>query len=144
LAGGYLFGERVAARADENQMPLAAVPQYRHGFGAQATPQMVLYERGTSLAVAAPGLKRAGVRKVGIPPRGQGTWLVGTKDQRRGKSERGQTEGNIGRLKCTKYGFSRRQERSQATQDAAGQRALVAVNLNTLLRDVVAQAHASR
>jgi hypothetical protein len=142
LAGGYLFGERVAARADENQMPLEAVKQYRHVFGTQATPQLVIYDRGASLAVAAPGLKQAGVKKVGIPPRGQGPWLVGKTDQRVVTSERGQTEGSIGRLKCQKYGFSRRQERSLATQDAAGQRALVSVNLNTLMRDVVAQAQA--
>jgi len=143
LAGGYLFGERVAARADENQMPLEAVRQYRQVFGAQATPQMVIYDRGASLGVAVPGLKKAGVQKVGIPPRGQGEWQVSKKDQKLVKSERGQTEGSIGRLKCKKYGFSRRQERTQATQDAAGQRALVAVNLNTLLRDVVAQTSAA-
>src|SRR5262249_38114027 len=81
LAGGYLFGERVAARADENQMPLEAVQQYRQVFGAQATPQLVIYDRGASLGVAAPGLKKAGVQKVGIPPRGQGAWRVGKKDQ---------------------------------------------------------------
>ena len=144
LAGGYLFGARVAARADENQMPLEAVRQYRQVFGAQATPQLVIYDRGASLAVAAAGLKKAGVRKVGIPPRGQGPWQVGTKDQRVVKRERGQTEGSIGRLKCKKYGFSRRPERSLATQDAVGQRAIVSVNLNTLLRDVVAQTHAAR
>jgi hypothetical protein len=140
LAGGYVFGERVAARADENQMPMEAERQYRQVFGAQATPQMVIYDRGASLAVAAPGLKQEGVRKVGIPPRGQGAWLVGKKEQNIVKSERGQTEGSIGRLKSKKYGFSHRQERSLATQDAAGQRTLVSVNLNTLLRDLIAQA----
>jgi hypothetical protein len=144
LAGGYLFGERVAARADENQMPLAAVQQYRQVFGAQATPQRVIYDRGANLAVVVPGLKKAGVQKVGIPPRGQGTWRVGKKEQQLVKRERGKTEGSIGRLKRHKYGFSHRPERSLATQDAAGQRAIVAVNLNTLLRDVVAQAHAAR
>ena len=38
LAGGYLFGERVAARADENKMPEAALQAYRHVFGAQPLP----------------------------------------------------------------------------------------------------------
>jgi hypothetical protein len=144
LRGGYLFGHRVAPRADENQMPLESVKDYRALFGPQATPKLVVYDRGASLGAVAPKLRQAGVKKVGIPPRGQGTWLVGKKDQQVVKSQRGQTEGSIGRLKSKKYGFSHRQERCVATQDAAGQRALVAVNLNTLMRDVVAQAQSAR
>ncbi len=144
LRGGYLFGGRVAARADENQMPQEALQAYRQVFGAKATPQMAIYDRGASLAVAAPKLQAEGVRKVGIPPRGPGAWLVGEKDQKVVKSERGKTEGSIGRLKSRKYSFSHRQERSLETQDAAGQRAIVSVNLNTLLRDLVAQATAAR
>lgn len=143
LSGGYLFGRRVAARANENPMPEAAVQEYRQVFGAKATPKMVVYDRGASLAVAARGLKRVGVQRVGIPPRGQGAWLVGEQEQRIVKSERGKTEGSIGRLKSRKYSFSHRQERSVETQDAAGQRAIVSVNLNTLMWGLVAQAKAA-
>jgi hypothetical protein len=143
LLGGYLFGRRVAARADENTMPQEALKEYRQVFGAKATPKLVVYDRGASLAVAARGLKRAGVQRVGIPPRGQGEWLVGEREQKRVKSERGKTEGSIGRLKSRKYSFSHRQERSVETQDAAGQRAIVSVNLTTLMRDLVAQAKAA-
>jgi hypothetical protein len=143
LLGGYLCGRRVAAYADENQMPAEAVPEYRRVFGAKATPQLGVYDRGASLAVAAPGLKHEGVQKVGIPPRGQGAWLVGEQEQQKVKSARGKTEGSIGRLKSRNYRFSHRQERSVETQDAAGQRAIVSVNLHTLLRDVGAQAKAT-
>jgi len=104
---------------------------------------MVVYDRGASLPAAAAKLKQEGVKKVGIPPRGQGAWLVGERDQPVGKSERGKTEGSRGRLKSRKYGFSHRQERSLATQAAAGQRALVSVNLNTLLQALVDQAPAA-
>ncbi len=138
LAGGYLFGGRVAARADENKMPEAALQAYRQVFGEKATPQLLVYDRGASLAAVAPVLKQAGVKQVGIPPRGQGAWLVGKQVQKKVKSERGKTEGSIGRLKSTKYGFSHRPERSLETQDAAGQRAIVSANLNTLLRDLLA------
>ncbi len=138
LAGGYLFGGRVAARADENKMPAAALQAYRQVFGEKATPQLLVYDRGASLAAVAPVLKKAGVKQVGIPPRGQGAWLVGKQGQKKVKSERGKTEGSIGRLKSTKYGFSHRPERSLETQDAAGQRAIVSANLNTLLRDLLA------
>ncbi len=138
LAGGYVFGERVAARADETQMPAAALQAYRQVFGATATPQRVIYDRGARLPAAAKVLKKEGVKRVGIPPRGQGAWLVGKREQKIVKSERGKTEGSIGRLKSQKYGFSHRQERSLATQDGAGQRAMVSANLNTLLRDILA------
>jgi hypothetical protein len=143
VKGGYLFGQRVAARADETQMPEEAVKAYRKVFGEKATPKLVVYDRGARLPAAAAQLTKAGVRKVGIPPRGQGAWLVGEKDQKVVKSERGKTEGSIGRLKSKKYGFSHRQERSLETQDTAGQRAIVSANLNTLMRDVVEQAKAA-
>jgi hypothetical protein len=144
LPGGYLFGRRVAARADENQMPAVALKAYREVFGAKATPKLVVYDRGASLSAAAKMLKKEGVQGVGIPPRGQGAWLVGEQEQKRVKSERGKTEGSIGRLKSRHYGFSHRHERSVETQDAAGQRAIVSANLNTLLRDLVEQAKTAR
>jgi len=143
LSGGYLFGRRVQAHADETQMPEEAVKEYRELFGQAATPQMVVYDRGASLPAAAKKLHAEGVEKVGIPPRGQGAWMVGEKDQQVVKSERGKTEGSIGRLKSKKYGFSHRPERSLQTQDAAGQRAIVSANLNPLLRDLVNQAKAA-
>jgi hypothetical protein len=143
LLGGYLFGRRVGARADENQMPAEALKDYRQVFGEKATPKMAVYDRGASLPVAAKVLKKEGVQRVGIPPRGQGAWLVGERDQKKVKSERGKTEGSIGRLKSRKYGFSHRQERSVETQDAAGQRAIVSANLTTLTRDLMAQATAA-
>jgi hypothetical protein len=144
LSGGYLFGRRVAARADENKLPEEAVQGSRQVLGAKAPPKVVIYDRGASLAVAARGLKRAGVQRVGLPPRGQGAWLGGEQEQRLVKSERGKTGGSIGRLKSRKSSFSHRQERRVETQDAAGQRAIVAANVNTLMRDLVAQAKAAR
>ena len=143
LTGGYVFGKRVEPRADENQMPAESLKDYREVFGAEATPEMSVYDRGASLSAVAAKLQAEGVKKVGIPPRGQGEWLVGEKDQKVVKSERGKTEGSIGRLKSRKYGFSHRQERSLNTQEAAGQRAIVSVNLNTLMRDLVEQAKAT-
>jgi hypothetical protein len=143
LKGGYLFGRGVAARADENRMPQESLKDYREVFGEKATPQMSVYDRGASLAAVAPTLQAAGVKKVGIPPRGQGAWMVGEKDQQVVKSERGKTEGSLGRLKSRKYGFSHRQERSLETQTAAGQRAIVATNLNTLMRDLAEQTKAA-
>lgn len=144
LKGGYVFGRRVAAQADENRQPAGALKDYREVFGKTATPEMVVYDRGASAAAVAPALYQAGVAQVGIPPRGQGAWLVGKQEQKEVKSERGKTEGSIGTLKSSKYRFSGRQERSVATQEAAGQRVMVSANLNTLLRDVLQQDKAAR
>jgi hypothetical protein len=143
LQGGYLFGQRVEPRADENKMPEEGLKDYREVFGEEATPEMLIYDRGASLSAVAAKLQAEGVKKVGIPPRGKGEWMVGEKDQKVVKSERGKTEGSIGRLKSRKYGFSHRQERSLKTQEAAGQRVIVSVNLNTLMRDLVEQAKAA-
>jgi hypothetical protein len=143
LQGGYLFGQRVEPRADENKMPEEGLKDYREVFGEEATPEMLIYDRGASLSAVAAKLQAEGVKKVGIPPRGKGEWMVGEKDQKVVKSERGKTEGSIGRLKSRKYGFSHRQERSLKTQEAAGQRVIVSVNLNTLMRDLVEQAKAT-
>ncbi|MFN0085764.1 MAG: hypothetical protein ACKVX9_10280 [Blastocatellia bacterium] len=140
VKGGYVFGKRVEPRADENKMPEEGLKNYREVFGEKATPKMLVYDRGASLPAAAAKLQAEGVKKVGIPPRGQDEWMVGKKDQKVVKSERGKTEGSIGRLKSGKYGFSHRQERTLETQTAAGQRAFVSVNLNTLMRDLVNQA----
>src|SRR5918992_3631893 len=46
LGGGYVFGERIEANADERQMPLKALAGYQAIFGQQATPELVVYDRG--------------------------------------------------------------------------------------------------
>jgi hypothetical protein len=46
LGGGYVFGERIAANADERQMPLKALAGYRAILGPKATPELVVYDRG--------------------------------------------------------------------------------------------------
>lgn len=136
LEGGYVFGKRVEAYADENQMPQESLKDYQTVFGENEAPEMLVYDRGASVSIVAEKLEAAGVKKVGIPPRGKGEWRVDEIDQEEVKSQRGMTEGVIGKLKGRKYGFSRRQERSAQTQEAVGQRAIVSANLNTLMRDL--------
>ena len=138
VRGGYVFGKRVAARADENKMPIEGLKDYQTVFGEGEAPEMIVYDRGASLSVVEEKLKEGGVKKVGIPPRGKGRWRVSKQDREVVKSERGKTEGVIGRLKSRKYGFSRRQERSVQTQEGVGQRAMVSANLKTLMRDLTA------
>lgn len=135
IGGGYIFGKRVQAQADESKMPIEAVKDYREVFGPEATPELIAYDRGGCARTTSEELQKLGVRKVGIVPKGKTKWSVAEADQPEVMSQRGQTEGSIGTLK--RYGFSGRRERSNQTVEAAGQRAMVSLNLNKLMRDVV-------
>ena len=137
LPGGYIFGKVVQARADEKKMPIEALKNYREVFGSQATPEMVIYDRGGSCADTVEKLIKAGVKKVGIQPVGKAPWYVAEADQQEVKSQRGKTEGSIGTRKSRKYEFNHGRQRNPATLEAAGQRAMVCMNLNNLLRDIV-------
>jgi hypothetical protein len=136
IEGGYVFGRVVEAGADERAMPIEALKDYQRVFGAQAVPKMSVYDRGGSAPKTIATLKRQGVEKVGIPPRGKAKWCVAEADQPEVRSQRGKTEGVIGTLKSRKYGFNHRTERSNETLTAAGQRVMVCLNLNKLMRDV--------
>lgn len=143
LKGGYIFGRRVEATADERQMPLESLKDYREVFGQEQTPKMSVYDRGGSTPKTIQKLREEGVSKVGIPPRGKAAWPVDVEDQMKVKSERGKTEGSIGTLKSKKYGLSHRQERTTETQSAAGQRSICSLNLNLLMRDLSRAAKAA-
>jgi len=137
ITGGYIFGKVVDARGDERKMPLAALQNYREVFGEQASPEMAVYDRGGSCAQTVEKLQKAGVKKVGIQPAGKAPWSVAEEDQKEVGSQRGQTEGSIGTLKSSKYEFRGGRQRSNESLRAAGQRAMVCMNLVNLMRDIV-------
>ena len=138
LGGGYLFGERIAANADERQMPLKALWGYRAIFGQEATPELVVYDRGGDATATRQRLALEGIKEVGIQPKGSQPWSVaeGVRDQIR--SERGRTEGSIGTLKSKRYKFNNPQERLWQTLEMAGPRSILSFNLNKFMRDLVA------
>lgn len=137
LGGGYLFGTRIAANADERQIPLKALAEYRTIFGQGATPALVVYDRGGDSTATRERLASEGVQQVGIQPKGKRAWSVaeGVRDQIR--SERGRTEGSIGILKSDRYKFNKPKERLWHTLEMSGPRSLLSFNLNKFMRDVV-------
>jgi len=137
LGGGYVFGERIVANADERQMPLKALAGYREIFGQEATPELVVYDRGGDSTATRQKLALAGVKQVGIQPKGKRPWSVaeGVRDQIR--SERGQTEGVIGTLKSNRYKFNKPKERLWQTLEMAGPRSILSFNLNKFMRDLM-------
>lgn len=138
LGGGYVFGTLIAANADERQMPLQALAGYREIFGREATPELVVYDRGGDSLRTCQQLALEGVKYVGIQPKGQRPWLVAEEVRDQIRTERGQTEGVIGTLKSHRYKFNKPKERLWQTLEMAGPRSLLSFNLNKLMRDLVA------
>jgi len=137
LGGGYVFGTLIRGVLDESKMPLQALAGYRAIFGAQATPALVVYDRGGYAPATVRALANEGVQAIGIQPKGQGDWHVAEAVRDTVRSERGKTEGIIGTLKTDKYGFNKPKERLWQTLEMAGPRSILAFNLNKLMRDVV-------
>jgi hypothetical protein len=138
LGGGYVFGERIEANADERQMPLKALAGYRAIFGQQATPELVVYDRGGDSTPTRQKLALAGVKQIGIQPKGKRPWSVAEAVRDQVRSERGQTEGVIGTLKSNRYQFNKPKERLWQTLEMAGPRSILSFNLNKFMRDLVA------
>lgn len=139
LGGGYVFGKLLEKLPNETKMPLESLAGYREIFGASATPKLMIYDRGGYSATTLKKLKQQGVSQIGIQPKGQAAWLVAEEVQKTVLSERGMTEGTIGTLKTEKYGFNKPKQRNAAALQAAGQHALLSLNLNKLMRDVLSQ-----
>jgi hypothetical protein len=137
LGGGYLFGTLIAANADEKQMPLKALSGYREIFGQEATPELLVYDRGGDSTQTRQKLALAGVRDVGIQPKGNRPWSVAEAVRDQIRSERGQTEGVIGTLKSNRYKFNKPKERLWQTLEMAGPRSILSFNLNKFMRDLV-------
>jgi hypothetical protein len=138
LGGGYLFGERIAANADERQMPLKALWGYRAIFGQKATPELVVYDRGGDSTATRQRLALEGIKEVGIQPKGHRPWSVAEGVRAQIRSERGRTEGSIGTWKSNRYKFNNPQERLWQTLEMAGPRSILSFNLNKFMRDLVA------
>ena len=138
VGGGYLFGERIAANADERQMPLKALWGYRAIFGPEASPESVVYDRGGDSAATRQRLALEGIKDVGIQPKGNRPWSVAEGVQNQIRSERGRTEGSSGTLKSNRYKFNNPQERLWQTLEMAGPRSILSFNLNKFMRDLVA------
>jgi hypothetical protein len=137
LGGGYLFGTVIRGVVDESKMPLQALAGYRAIFGVHATPTLLVYDRGGYATATLKALAHAGVKEIGIQPKGHGAWRVAEAVRETVRSERGKTEGIIGTLKTDKYGFNKPKERLWQTLEMAGPRSLLSYNLNKLMRDLV-------
>jgi hypothetical protein len=137
LGGGYIFGTMIRGKLDETKMPLEALQGYRAIFGQEATPGLMVYDRGGGVKRTMDRLEKEGVKQVGVQPKGKQPWRVAEEVREVVRSERGKTEGVIGTLKSTAYQFNKPKERLWPTLEMAGPRSILSFNLNKLMRDVV-------
>jgi len=136
IGGGYIFGKRVHGSVGETKMPDLSLSGYQEIFGEDAVPELFVYDRGGHSKQNIINLKKAGVKKVGIQPKGKAPWEVSGEDREIVKSERAMMEGVIGTLKTKKYGFNKPKERSIETLLSAGQRSILSFNLNKFMKDL--------
>ncbi len=136
IGGGYIFGSLVLGSVGETKMPDLSLSGYQKIFGEETVPELFVYDRGGHSKPNIKKLKKAGIKKVGIQPKGNAPWEVSEEDREIVKSERGMMEGVIGTLKTEKYGFNKPKERNIETLRSAGQRSILSFNLNKLMRDL--------
>jgi hypothetical protein len=118
-------------------MPLQALAGSRKIFGPEAPPELVVDDRGGDATRTREQLAHAGVKQIGIQPKGQRAWHVAEAVRDQVRSERGQTEGIMGTLKSDKYTFNKPKERLWQTLEMAGPQSILSFNLNKLMRDIV-------
>jgi hypothetical protein len=134
IGGGYLLGRTIVTPTGETKMPLVALEMYRDVFSAAATPDLFVYDRGGHSKDNVKALKKQGVKKIGIQPKGRAQWQVHGRDRKNVMSERGKMEGKIGTLKNA-YNFNKPRQRRDDTVLAAGHGSLLSFNLNKFMRD---------
>ena len=134
LKGGFVLARVAEARGDlhDSEYAVEAVKDHEKMFGK--VPRAYAFDRGGYSQENVKELKELGVKEVGLAPRGRAKWSVKGKAKERLASERPKVEGSIGTIKGRKYGFNRPGARSVEMMGACGQRAVLGLNLNNLVR----------
>ena len=134
LRGGFVLATLARGKADlaDSVFALQAVDQHMALFGKP--PKSYAYDRGGYSRENVEKLKEKGVEQVGLAPRGKAKWAVAKKVKDKLVNERAQVEGSIGTVKSDRYGFNRPRARSAEMMGVCGQRAVLGLNLNKVIR----------
>jgi len=134
LGGGYLLATVGLNKRDvqDTRFAIQAVDDHIALFGKP--PEAYAYDRGGHSNQNVATLKAKGVTHVGLAPRGQAQWAVNGAMRDKLVNERAQVEGGIGTIKSGKYGFNKPAARSVDMLGVSGQRAVLGLNLNKLVR----------
>jgi IS5 family transposase len=134
LRGGFVLATLAGGKADlaDSVYALQAVDHHIALFGKP--PKAYAYDRGGYSRENVEKLKGKGVEQVGLAPRGKAKWAVEKKVKDKLVNERAQVEGSIGTVKSGRYGFNRPAARSAEMMGVCGQRAVLGLNLNKVIR----------
>jgi hypothetical protein len=134
IKGGFVLARRAVDRKElvDTKFAVEAVKDHVSRFGQ--APRAFAYDRGGYSARNVKVLKKAGVKQVGLAPRGRTPSAVDEKTARRLAKERALIEGSIGAIKSSRYNFNRPRARSVEMMGTSGQLAVLGFNLNKLLR----------
>lgn len=134
LRGGFVLATLARGKGDmpDSRFALQAVDQHIAIFGKP--PKSYAYDRGGYSSENVKTLKAKGVEEVGLAPRGKAKWAVEKKVKDTLVNERAQVEGSIGTAKSGRYGFNRPAARSAEMMGVCGQRAVLGLNLNKVIR----------
>jgi IS5 family transposase len=139
LRGGFILATVARGKGDmpDSRFALQAVDQHIALFGKP--PKSYAYDRGGWSADNIKQLKAKGVKEVGLAPRGKAKWAVGNKVKEKLVNELAQVEGSIGTVKSARYGFNRPSARSDEMMGVCGQRSVLGLNLNKMIRGLAAR-----
>jgi len=134
IKGGFVLARRALDRKElvDTKFAVEAVKDHVMRFGR--APRAFAYDRGGYSASNVRALKKAGVKQVGLAPRGRARSALDEKTARRLARQRALIEGSIGAIKSSRYNFNRPRARSVEMMGTCGQLAVLGFNINKLLR----------
>lgn len=140
LRGGFLLATVASNRREltDSKFAVKAVDDHVALFGEP--PTGYAYDRGGYSKQNVRTLQEKGVKQVGLAPLGQAPWAVQGAMKDTLIRERALVEGGIGAIKNARYGFNRPAARSVAMMGVCGQRAVLGLNLNKLVRGLAGRA----
>lgn len=141
VGGGFLLATvaQIKNQLADTKFAVSAVEEHIALFGK--APTAYAYDRGGWSTKNVEALKKLGVQKVGLAPRGKAEWKVKGAAKKKLVSERAQIEGGIGTIKHAKYGFNRPAARSVRMMGFCGQSAVLGFNLNKMVRELAKREH---
>lgn len=134
IRNGYIWLSVNANLGNANEFDCAvnAVREHIALFGTP--PKDFGYDRGGWSEDHIEEIKKLGVKRIAIAPKGKSKWIVSDRCREKMVRERAQVEGSIGCLK--RVGFNRPHSKNTQSALRAGQRAALRLNLTKIVRDI--------
>lgn len=135
MGGGFVSGFLIEDGKHASDIKFCKDAVYEHLKTFGEVPETYGFDRGGYSTGNIKKLKKAGVKNVGIAPKGKARWEVSETRQKYIKRERAQVEGVIGTLKSDRYRFNKPGARSTTAMQSCGHRSILGFNLMKLMRE---------